>query len=109
MKVLTGDAKNKLVEFMDWTELRRVWMPQSEALTLENCRRGIDVGLTVEDIEALGLCIDAKKFLYGLHRRGLWTLEDLQRPGGTRAARSALLEAVGWALTQLINLYQDRR
>ena len=109
MKVITGDRNNKLIEFTDSGGVRRVWIPQKADVTLMNCRRGIDVGLAKDDIEALGLHIDADKLLSALRRRGLWTLEDLRRPGGTKAAQSALMEGLGWALTQLLNLYQDRR
>lgn len=109
MKIIGRSANNQLVEFVDGDELRRVWLPSNLEPMLENARRGIDVGLTMSDIEELGLTIDAKRLLHGLRRRGIWTAEDVRRPGGGKKVRSALNEGLGWAVAQLMNLYLDRR
>jgi len=109
MRVLARTRGNQLVEFQDGTELRRVWMPGSLELTLENARRGADVGPTADDIEALGLHVDPAKLLYALHRRGIWTVDDVRRAGGSSKVNSALKEGLGWATAQLINLFVENR
>jgi len=109
MKLIERTLKNLLVEFEDGGEVRRVWIPAGSALTVENARRGADVGPTAEDIEALGLRIDPEKLLHGLHRRGIWTADDIRRAGGGSKVKSALLQSLGWATSQLINIFLDRR
>lgn len=109
MKLIGRTRTNQLIEFQDGDTLRRVWIPAELKPTLEIARRGIDVGPRLEDIEELGLAIDAKKLLHGLCKRGIWTEADVRRPGGGSKVRSALLEGLGWAVSQLMNLYLDRR
>jgi len=109
MKVVQRTLHNQLVEFVDGIELRRVWMPADAELTMENARKGVDIGIRLEDIEELGLAIDARKLLSGLRRRGIWSRTDLQKPGSSKKVQSALFEGLGWAAAQLMNLYLDRR
>ena len=109
MRIISRTRNNQLIEFIDGGELRRVWLPTDLEPTIEDARRGVDVGPILDDIEALGLAIDPERLLQGLRKRGIWTIEDVRRPGGGKKVRSALQEGLGWAATRLINLYLDRR
>lgn len=108
-KIISRDSTTQVVEFLDGQIERRVWIPANTSATIENARMGIDVGPTLEDIEALGLVIDAEKLLRGLHRRGIWTAADVRAPHGSTKVKAALFEGLGWATAQLVNLYQNRR
>lgn len=102
-------GNNQLVEFVDDGLTHRVWLPRGEEVSLTNLQRGIEIGPTLEDLETLGLVIDARVLLEGLHRRGIWTKEDLRRGRGIQSVQAALFEGLGWALTQLLEAFEQRR
>ena len=112
MKVLSLGPNQKVVEFEADGESERVLLPADAPLTETSIKRGIAYGLTLDDVaEALGRFDNreiARRLLNGLHRRGVWTKQDIRRPRAANLLNDALLEAIGVQMVELINLFEER-
>jgi hypothetical protein len=112
MKVMSLQGNQKVVEFEEDGVFERVLIPADAPLTKSSIKRGIAYGLTLDDVaEALGRFDRkevARRLLNGLHRRGVWTKQDIRKPRAANLLNDALLEAIGVQVVELINLFEER-
>lgn len=112
MRIVIEDAVRKVIEFEADGVSERVIVPQDAPLTKSQIKRGVAYGLKLDDIEeALGESDRrelARRLLNGLHRRGIWTKQDIRRPTAARLLGDALLEAFGMQVVDLINMFEER-
>ena len=112
MRVVAEDSQKKVLEFEANGVSERVVVPRDAPLTKSQIKRGVAYGLMLEDVdEALGRHDRkelARRLLNGLHRRGVWTKQDIRRPATARLLGDALLEAFGLQIVELINMFEER-
>lgn len=113
MRVIQKQVNKQLVEFTDDGLLRRVWIPANIKPSLRECRRGLEEGLEIEDLESLFTGLEAKtvakRVLNSLRRQGIWTWEDTRRPKAATMIQVALWEGFGVRPGDLINLLSQKR
>jgi hypothetical protein len=112
MRIIIQDAVRKVIEFEADGVSERVIVPLDAPLTKSQIKRGVAYGLRLDDVEeALGGYDRkelARRLLNGLHRRGVWTKQDIRRPASARLLGDALLEAFGMQIVDLINMFEER-
>ncbi len=111
-RVVWQVGNRQLVEYEDRGVSSRALLPLDVKHTKTQLRRGVAYGVTLDDVlevfgELSGTEV-AKRLLNGLHRRGVWSREDMERAGGARLLQEALLEAFGIYQVDLINLFIER-
>ena len=100
MKTIKIQGKSKVVEYKEGGEIKRCVLP----LDVEDIRLGAPYGLPFQML-LLKANVDermAQKIERELHKRNIWTVEDLQ--SNPNAALSAIQAAYSLDVQKLLNL-----
>lgn len=99
MKTIKQDGHSKLVEFEEGGQTRRAILPVGEEDLEMSIPHGFPFAEAIKDKVCEGM---AQRIEAELHRRNLWTLEDVMKNPGT--AQGAVLAAYGVDYAILIQL-----